>query len=135
MNNQRCLGFDFGTKRIGIAFGQTLTASARPLTALRSRNNTPDWDGIAKLIDEWQPQRLIVGLPLNMDGSESDLSKRTRAFSRELERRFQLPIELEDERLSSIQALSEADARKSKAFDKDSAAASIILEQWLNSRG
>src|SRR5690606_24221209 len=73
---QRVLGFDFGTRQIGVAVGQTLTGNARPLKELRARDGIPDWDQIGALLKEWQPDALIVGLPLNMDGSPSEMSAR-----------------------------------------------------------
>ena len=70
------LGFDFGMKNIGIAVGQELTRTANPLTAIKARDGIPDWELIARLLQEWQPALLVVGLPLNMDGTEQDNDRR-----------------------------------------------------------
>ena len=76
MQNATLLGFDFGTKSIGVAVGQQLTGTARPLTALKAQEGTPDWNLIEKLLKEWQPDYVVVGLPLNMDGTEQPLTAR-----------------------------------------------------------
>lgn len=98
------LAFDFGSKRIGVAFGQSLTGTAQALPILRSRDGIPDWDEVAKLIDTWQPDVLIVGQPYNMDGSDSELLVRAEKFARRLHGRFHLPCYGIDERLSSVAA-------------------------------
>lgn len=124
------LGFDYGTKRIGVAIGNALTGTARPLEVLKA--DPPDWERIAALVSEWQPGRLVVGLPLNMDGSESELSAAARRFANRLNGRLGLPVVLSDERLSSFEARGElmrADARRGPAVD--ALAAAIILETWL----
>ena len=136
MNAARTLlGFDYGKKRIGVAVGQALTATATPAETLHCRNDQPDWTGIARLIDTWRPHALIVGLPLNMDGTEHELTEAARWFGRELEQRFALPVHWIDERLTSIEAghlLAGAtkSARRRKA-DIDMVAAQLILETWL----
>jgi len=104
MNHGTLLGFDFGTKRIGVAVGQTLTGNARPLTTLRANNEQPDWEAIGRLIANWQPVQLVVGLPVNMDGSEHDLAATVHEFAEQLRARFALPVDLIDERLSSHEA-------------------------------
>ena len=98
------LGFDYGKKRIGVAVGQKLTATATPAETLHSSNDQPDWAGIARLIETWRPQALVVGLPLHMDGTEHALTEAAREFGRALEQRFDLPVHLIDERLTSIEA-------------------------------
>lgn len=131
------LGFDFGTKRIGVAIGQTITASARPLTTLANKNNRPDWQGLAELIEQWQAQALIIGLPLEKDGQDGDISRRARAFARQInERHPLLPTALEDERYSSAAARDwqRQQTGKKTPYDKDSLAAAYILEQWLQNR-
>lgn len=128
------LAFDFGTKKMGAAYGQSISQSASPLAPLPVKNQQINWDAIAQLIGEWQPDLLLVGLPLNMDGSESPMSARCRRFARQLEGRFHLPTQLIDERLSSRAArerlgkpaLSGRDARV------DSMAAVIMIESWFN---
>lgn len=131
------LAFDYGKRRIGIAVGQSITNSATPLTTLENNNQKPDWEKISALLDTWQPDALIIGLPLNMDGSEHDLSKAARKFSNQLHGRFNLPIHLVDERLTSIEAsahISEKHLSKKKKLDKktvDTVAAQLILEAWF----
>lgn len=129
------LGFDYGEKRIGVAVGQALTATATPAETLLCHGNQPDWAGIARLIETWRPHALVVGLPLNMDGTEHEVTEAAREFGRELERRFGLPVHLIDERLTSIEAGhllagSTRGARRRKA-DIDKVAAQLILETWL----
>ncbi len=129
------LAFDYGTKNIGVALGQTLTGSARELPGLKARDGIPEWQDIARLLEEWQPKLLLVGLPLNMDGSESELSARARKFANRLHGRFGLPVELIDERLSSFAAkgevISRGGSRDYKNNPVDSTAARLILEDWL----
>lgn len=128
------LGFDYGTRRIGVAVGQTLTGTARPLTTLPCRNGKPDWEAIGRLIREWQPSRLVVGLPLHMDGTEQPMTDQARRFGRQLEGRYNLPVEWMDERLSS----EEAERALGSARDKgavDAVAAAVILRDWLATRG
>lgn len=131
------VGFDFGTRKIGAAAGQSLTGSAIPLAAVRQHDNRPDWDAIATLIEEWRPDTLVVGLPLNMDGSESDLSRRARRFARQLEGRFQRPVCLVDERLSTREARERLGERARKGPDPrvDSIAAVLIIESYFNEGG
>ncbi len=130
------LGFDFGTKRIGVAIGNTLTGTARPLTVLPARDGVPDWTQLAALVAEWKPGRLVVGLPLNMDGSESELSTRARSFGRKLAGRLVLPVDVMDERLSSFEARGEllrGHDRRGKP-EVDALAAALIVESWLAER-
>src|SRR5690625_959735 len=98
------LSFDYGTRTIGVAVGQSVTGSATPLAPLPARDGGPRWESVAALLDEWQPRLLVVGQPLNMDGTESELSQRAARFARRLEGRFRLPVRLVDERLSSFAA-------------------------------
>lgn len=133
------LAFDYGTKKIGVACGQTLTATASPLPAIKADNGVPDWDAITRIITEWKPDALVVGLPLNMDGSESELSRRAEKFSRQLNGRYKLPCVTIDERLSTREArdISRHNAEASgRRFDHrkhiDSLSAQLILESWLN---
>ncbi len=133
------LGFDYGTQRIGVAVGQSITGTASPLSALKANDGVPNWDHVAALIKEWQPQQLVVGLPLNMDDSESELSARARKFANRLNGRFGLPVELWDERLSSFEARGEMLARDPKIYRDgnfkdgkvDSLSACLILEGWF----
>ena len=128
------LGFDFGPRKIGIAVGQTLTGTASPLTTLRARGQRPDWEGIAGLIREWSPEALVVGLPHNMDDTETELVPRIRRFAHQLEGRYRLPVHLVDERLTSLEArrLMGRQGRSREAVD--AVAAQLILETWLGER-
>ena len=134
--NQTALAFDFGTLNIGVAYGQTLTQTATELSGLKARDGIPNWDEIEKLLHEWQPTKLLVGLPLNMDGSDSELSQRARKFGNRLHGRFVLPVEMVDERLTTREAKAEAQERGHKGnYGRDpidAIAARLILESWLN---
>jgi putative Holliday junction resolvase len=131
------LGFDFGTRKIGVASGQSITGTGTPLTTVPCRDQKPDFECIGALIGEWQPDALIVGLPLNMDGSESESSSRARRFARQLEGRFSLPAWLVDERLSTREARQEMGASyRGGADDRvDSMAAVLIIESWFREGG
>ena len=130
------LGFDFGMKNIGVAVGQELTNTASPLTVIKAREGIPNWDQIQSLINEWQPQRLIVGLPLNMDGTEQEMSVAARRFGNRLNGRFHLPVEWQDERLSTFEALTQLGIRSkmqsNNRDDVDRISAQLILQSWLN---
>lgn len=135
MPNEVYLGFDFGYKRIGVAVGQVITQSARPLTTLDAKQGVPDWQMIGKLIKEWFPLALIVGLPTCLDDSEQYTTPAARNFAKQLRTRFALPVHLVDERLTTVEARAQLFAaggyRKLKNTQIDSIAASLILEQWL----
>lgn len=134
------LGFDFGLRRIGVAVGSGLTGRAQALIALSHHESGPDWLAIEKLMDEWQPSRIIVGLPGTLDGRETEMSVAARQFATDLHERFDLPVELVDEQLSSAAARDELLAlrrsgqrrRRVKKADIDPVAARLILETWLN---
>ena len=129
------MGFDFGTQSIGIAVGQEITRTASPLKPLPARDGKPDWDRLAKIVEEWQPRLFIVGMPYHMDGSESDLSKRAARFGRRLEGRLGIPWAGMDERLSSFEVRSSLkDSGIRIKGPIDSMAAKLILESWLRSR-
>ncbi|HEY8385267.1 MAG TPA: Holliday junction resolvase RuvX [Porticoccaceae bacterium] len=129
---QTALAFDYGLGHIGCAAGQTLTGTGTPLVALQARDGQPDWEAVARLIGEWRPAILLVGLPLNMDGSESDLCVRARKFARRLHGRFGLPVAMVDERLSTREAKARAGRRDSyRTNPVDDIAAQVILETWL----
>ncbi len=119
------LGFDFGSKRIGAAVGNGLTRTATPLGTLRGDRNDIKFDAIAALIREWQPQQLVVGLPLHPDGTPHEVTQRAQRFARQLQGRFGLPVALVDERYTS------AAAEDAGAEDVDAAAAQLIVEQYL----
>lgn len=134
---QLLLAFDFGTRRIGVAAGDTLTQTARPLTTLEYTAAIP-WTHIGKLIADYQPARLIVGLPSNMDGTDTEMTKPSRAFAHGLRERFKLPVALVDERLTSKQAERELKAARASGLKKrrtvhadiDMVAAKLVLERW-----
>ncbi len=127
------LGFDFGDKRIGVAVGQTATGTARPLITLESHCSRPDWEGITALIAQWQPAGLIVGLPLTMDGSEQEMTRRSRRFGNQLRGRYNLPVFWTDERFTSVEAERRDGARADKGA-VDRIAAALILQSWLDER-
>ncbi len=128
------LGFDYGTKKIGIAVGQTLTGTATPLVTLRALQQKPDWTKISQLIDNWQPEALVVGLPFDMDDKETEVAPLARRFARQLEGRYRLPVHMSDERLTSQIARQEL-GRAPKNFEElDAMAAKLILETWLSER-
>jgi len=124
------LAFDFGTGQIGVAVGQSLTGSANPLTVLKARDGIPNWEQIAGLLAEWQPDQLLVGLPLNMDGSESESSQRARKFARRLHGRFGIRVWMIDERLSTREARERTGTRRADP-KVDSMAAAVIAEGYL----
>ncbi len=131
------LGFDFGTKKIGVAVGQTSTVSASPLQTVRSINQTPNWDVISQLINEWQPVGLVVGISRQQDGSDNPVTPRMLKFCRQLEGRFQLPVYQQDETLSTFEAkqllFNEVHLGAAKLWDvQDQLAAQLILQTWLN---
>lgn len=129
------LGFDFGMKRIGVAIGQTVTKTARPLGMIKAEQGRPQWEPIAKLIKTWQPDALVVGIPLNMDGTEQPLTLAAQQFADLLQQRFNLPVFGMDERLTSIEAkarLFESGGYKAlQNTSIDSIAAQLILQNWL----
>lgn len=133
------LGFDFGFKRIGVAVGQEITQTARPLAPLAADNGVPDWRQLIKLLAQWRPQALVVGLPTCIDDSEQYTTPAARLFAQELATRFAIPVHLVDERLSTKEARSRLYAaggyRKLIRTSIDSVAAVIILEQWLQDAG
>jgi putative Holliday junction resolvase len=132
--SQTLLGFDYGTRRIGVAVGQDISRSVTPLTTLSSQNDKPDWNAISKLIAEWQPDRLVVGLPLHLDGSTQPLTEKAQRFGNQLKGRYNLPVEMVDERLTSHEAEAELAAQGGKVAkaDIDALAAALILQSWLD---
>ena len=131
------LGFDFGLKRMGVAVGQVVTQTATPLAILEMDRGIPNWDTIGALIAEWQAQAVIVGLPLNMDGTEQPITRRARAFGNSLKKHFHLPVFFVDERLTTVaareimHAQKKGDARFAKV---DSVSAQLIVESWFKDR-
>lgn len=129
---KQLLGFDFGTSRIGVAFGQSITQSCGALAEIPARDGIPSWDDIEKLIKEYQPEAFIIGLPLNMDGSESQMSMRARKFAKRLHGRFGPPSFMWDERLTSSEAKAVKPSDNYKKNAVDAIAASVILQSWLD---
>jgi len=127
---QTLLGFDYGTQRIGIAIGQSITGTASALCTINSSHGKPDWDRITEIIEHWRPDALVVGLPLHDDGSDSDITKAARKFAHQLEGRYQLPVYLMDERLSS-HAAKQHSKKTTSNQELDAIAAMIILQNWL----
>lgn len=129
------LGFDYGTKKIGVAVGQLLTRSASPLPILYRVKEDIDWASIAVLVKQWRPFALVVGLPVYMDGKPQWITQEATAFALELKKRFSISVYVADERLTSAEARSQVfESGGYKALKKtaiDSLAAKLILEQWL----
>ncbi len=127
------LAFDPGEQRIGVAVGETVTGTARALVTLRARSGQPNWDEVARLLDRWQPEALVVGVPRHDDGTASASTARAEQLARRLHGRFGLPVRTVDERLSSHEArqrLSRSEARRDPgAVDREAAA--IILESYF----
>lgn len=131
------LGFDFGTKKIGVAVGQTSTVSASPLQTIRSINQRPNWEIICQLIAEWQPVGLVVGISRQQDGTDNPVTPRMLKFCRQLEDRYALPVYQQDETLSTFEAkqllFDEVNLGAAKMWDvQDQLAAQLILQTWLN---
>lgn len=133
------LAFDYGLSQIGVAVGNCLTASTQPLTTLKAKDGIPRWSELESLVEEWQPELLVVGDPLNMDGSDGVLCDRARKFGRRLHGRFRLTIEMTDERLSSFEAKQNLRQQGHKGDYKanpvDSYAAELILQTWMRESG
>ena len=128
------LAFDYGTQKIGVASGNSLLGTATPLKALLCKNTQPNWDDIAALLQEWEPEALVVGLPLNMDGSESESTARAKKFANRLKGRFGMKVWLVDERLSTREARERTGIRQADNR-VDSMAAVIIAEGFLSEGG
>jgi len=138
------LGFDYGKRRIGVAVGQEITATASPVETVRAREGKPDWVAITRLIHDWQADALVVGLPLNMDDTEQEMTRAARRFANQLKGRYHLPVFMADERLTSVAAEHMLDAhldggrprssKKTKQRDAlvDQIAAQLILTTFFN---
>ena len=129
------LAFDFGTKSIGCAVGQSITGTAQALPAFKAQDGIPNWDAIEKCLKEWKPDVVVVGLPLNMDGNEQELTLRASKFANRLQGRFGVNVQLHDERLTTTEARSEIfDRGGFRALKKgkvDGISACLILESWF----
>ncbi|MEC8461145.1 MAG: Holliday junction resolvase RuvX [Pseudomonadota bacterium] len=124
------IGLDYGKRFIGVAVGETTSQIAHGLKTVPAKKGVPDWPSLDAIINEWLPAKIILGLPLNMDGTEQNISKAARKFKHNLEMRYQLPCILCDERLSTYQAKSLNTAAHKTQIDIESAR--IILQQWFN---
>lgn len=137
MNARKILAFDYGKKFIGVAVGSTYSGLAQGLTTLQIAGHTLDWGQISRLLDEWDPEALVVGLPLNMDGTDTSLTKLAKKFGNKLKDRYNLPVHMVDERLSTITAkntLTEAgiSLKRSNKSKIDMLAAETILQGFLD---
>jgi putative Holliday junction resolvase len=130
------MAFDFGLRQIGVAVGNCLLGTSQPLAILRAKDGIPEWRALEHLIDEWRPDLLVVGDPLNMDGSDSELCAQAGKFARRLHGRLGLEVAMVDERLSSFEAKYTSRELGHRGDFKrqpvDSLAAEIILRTWLS---
>ena len=144
------LGFDYSQNKIGIAVGQRLTGTANALTTLKSHHKKVDWQNIDRVLNEWHPAALIVGLPLTMDGEEQETTETAKLFARQLNKRYNLPVHFMDERLTSREAShilgydghtsprrhskagKKVKKHKQQGHDIDQLAAQLILQSWLS---
>ncbi len=135
------LGFDFGTRCIGVAVGQEITGNTQPLVTLQANDGEPQWNEIGKLIDTWRADALVVGIPLDLDGSRQEMTERAEHFAQELANRFSMTVYHSDERLTSMEARNhlpsntKAKQRRDDWQRKailDQIAAQLILETWLS---
>ncbi len=131
---RRVLAFDFGLRHIGVASGQTITGAAAPLPELRANRGEPDWPAVVRLVREWRPDVLLVGLPLNMDDTDNAITVRARAFALALHRHTGLDVRLVDERLSTRAAHDALGAGREHRHHHGMAAC-VIAETWLNDLG
>jgi len=133
------LAFDYGLRQIGIAVGNCLTSTTQPLAIIRAKDGIPQWPELEKIVREWQPELIVVGDPLNMDGSDGVLGERARKFARRLHGRLGLTVEMSDERLSSFEAKQSQRDKGHKGHYKDSPidsyAAELILQTWMRQNG
>ena len=131
------MGIDFGTGSIGFAIGQTLTGTASPIGAVKAKDGTPNWDDIKKLLDEWQPDLVVVGLPLNMDGTEQPMTQKAKKFANRVHGRFGVQVATHDERLSTADAkahlFDQGGFRNLKKGNVDAQSAVVILESYFES--
>jgi len=129
------IGFDFGKKYIGVAVGQEITGSASPLGSIKANEGIPHWNSLASYLTEWQPDLIVVGLPLNMDGSEQQLTKDARKFGNRIAGRFGLKVEFQDERLTTADAkeqlFSRGGYKNLKKDNIDAESARLIIESFF----
>lgn len=129
------LGFDFGKKYIGVAIGQEITGSASPLGSVKATDGIPNWESLTKFVTEWQPDLIVVGLPLNMDGTEQQLTKDAKKFGNRIAGRFGLKVEFQDERLTTADAkeqlFSRGGYKNLKKDNIDAESARLIIESFF----
>ena len=137
-SSRSILGFDFGSKSIGVAIGQEVTSTASPLPALKAKDGIPNWDAVAKIYEEWNPHLVVVGLPLNMDGTNQQVTFAAKKFANRLHNKFKVPVETYDERLTTTDAkarLFEMGGYKKLEKGKvDSVSACLIVESWFEAQ-
>jgi len=135
MSEMTILGFDYGKRWIGVAIGETITKQARPLTTLQIKHKKLPWQEIDALVQQWQPDAIVVGLPINMDGTEQPLTKVAERFCQQLQSKYMQPVFRVDERLTTVEAREQIFAEKGyrglQKPDIDSYAAKLIVEAWL----
>ncbi|BAJ01018.1 Holliday junction resolvase RuvX [Shewanella violacea] len=135
MSSITVLGFDYGTKSIGIAIGQSLTGTANPIGSIKAVDGIPKWEEIGMLIEEWQPDMVVVGLPLNMDGTEQEITQRAKKFANRIKGRFGVKIATQDERLTTADAKARLfELGGYKALTKgqvDAMSAVLIIESYF----
>ena len=134
-----CLGFDYGVKKIGVAVGDTETNIANGIATVRAVRQKTGWDEITKLINTWQPKKMVVGISRQEDGSDNEVTPKMIRFSRQLEGRYQCPVELFDEALTTFEAkqmlFDEVGVSANKLWEvQDELAAQLILQSWLNTK-
>lgn len=129
------MSFDFGKKRIGVAVGQTVTQTARPLATINAKDGEPEWSAITALVKKWLPNAMVVGIPLNMDGSEQPLTLFARTFANQLQEKYNLPVYEIDERLTTKDArerlFAEGGFKALQSGQIDQVAAQLILQNWF----
>lgn len=129
------LGFDFGTKYIGVAIGQEITGSASPLGSVKANDGIPNWDNIEHYLKEWQPDVVVVGLPLNMDGTEQPMTKSAKKFGNRIHGRFGVQVEFQDERLTTTDAkaqlFQQGGYKNLKKDNIDAHSAMLIIESYF----
>jgi|TARA_B110000914_G_C15418958_1_gene425589 putative Holliday junction resolvase len=132
------IGFDFGKKYIGVAVGQEITGSASPLGSIKAKDGIPNWDALGDYLTQWQPDIIIVGLPLNMDGSEQQLTHDAKKFGKRIAGRYGLTVEFQDERLTTVDAkerlFAQGGYRNLKKDNIDAESAALIIESFFEAR-
>tara|TARA_Y100000590_G_C15444424_1_gene910152 strand:- start:392 stop:817 length:426 start_codon:yes stop_codon:yes gene_type:complete len=135
LDSRVIIAFDFGLKHIGVAIGQEITNTAQTLYYFQAKNGKPDWNKLDLLIEEWRPKLFVVGNPLNMDGSKSEIKRQSDKFSNLISKRYNLPVKLVDERLTTKEAKERLESSKGKfmtvSTDIHQISAQIILESWF----